>query len=197
MYNMTREQAMSNISYAIENRKRCISLIDTIKEVVKQFDGKVINRRFEEALRAATGGIIKVELRYNLFEISVYATWSGKDDGKTPIHMTTDNNEYYLTSGAYIGETFERYAYFNKNGFEVTKLTESGKHRLIADNLIKTLDKRRAEIETEINNISESLKHIDEYKATIAELENQIKTLNNIPRLVKAYFDLDVTLKYN
>ena len=198
MYFYTKETATEKINAVIENYHRCIALIDVIKPVIAKYDGKVINKKFDIAMESATGARIRWNYFYDSFEIKVLANGYGvPDDGISPYMLPGDDNYYYLTSGAFIGGTFKKERCMRCNGYEVTTITEAGNHRLIAENMNRALDRRRAELEAHIKAIGAALEMVNTYKAEIAEMEKKIDKIQEIPHEVRRIFDLNVTISHN
>jgi len=190
MYHYNKETATLKVNAELENFRRCINLIDEIKKLVGKFDGKVINKKFTTFLREETGGIISVDTNnYGRFEIMAYAGYNGNGNGKFPVR--TRENYYQLLFHAYAGGEFSTNRYIDKNNsWEVTTKTDSGNYRLIAENLIKALDKTREYYEEKIAENQDALKRVDEYAGKLKEIERLEKELNDIPYVVRDYFDL-------
>ena len=193
-----KEQGIQSVNNEIENYRRCITLIETIKTAIGKFDGKIINKRFETALFEATGARIRTEIFYDTFALKVFPISPGvPDDNITPYHYSGCDTEYYLTDGAFVGGTFAKRRYINKNDYEVTKTTDTGKHRLIAENLIKALDNRRAELEARISEIRIALGQVDKYEAMVQEMEKMEKEIRKLPYEIRQWFNLNISINYS
>lgn len=194
-----KEKAIERVNKEIENYQRCIALIDTIKSTIGKLDGKIINKRFETALFEATGAHIRTEIFYDTFALKVYPISPGiPDDNITPCYYSGFDTIYYLTSKAFVGGVLaKRKRGVEKDFYEVTKSTDTGKHRLIAENLVKTLDNRRVELETRITEILTALEQVDEYKAKVQEMEKLAKEISEIPYEIREWFDLNISINYN
>ena len=64
------EDALNLVKLEIENRKEALKLYDGIIEVVKKFDGKVLNKRFDTALKNFDGRL-SYNREHSWFEINM------------------------------------------------------------------------------------------------------------------------------
>lgn len=191
MYYYDKEKATAAVQAEITNYKKCIAIIEEIKEVVKDFDGKVINKRLQTAIQKKTGLYVYVTIAYDKIEITLRGGYyPGVDREKQPTRGL--NDEYYLVNCAYLGGALDKVVYnIDKSKFrEVTTLTESGNHRLNAKNMIITLDERRADFEERIKENKEALKQIDKYLAKYEQMLTLEKEINSLPLPCKKYFDI-------
>lgn len=149
--------------------KDCEACIPVIIDVCKKFDRKVLNKRFADAMQEATKGkfivnnriYVRVDFctRFNDkgFEIQVYA-----------------NGYLYFSF-------FYRYS---KSPDWDTFFTKSpgGKDKLIANSVIKEIEKRDAVLLQQIIDIEKSIPKIQEYIDTYNSMVNNIeKYVHSIP----------------
>lgn len=67
-HNLSFEDATNLIKLEIAGEREAAALCDSVIEIVKKFDGKVYNKRFDTAVNAVNDNI-RVQLRYNSFDI--------------------------------------------------------------------------------------------------------------------------------
>lgn len=196
MYYYDKETATNTVNIQLENFRKCIEIINEMREVIGKFDGKVINKKFETALRERTGEIITVKFSYRRVEIELVATRCGK----SRVHPVESYPYFPLCINALEGGTFES-GYYKENQreqfVEVTEKTPAGNDRLIAENMLTAMNKAVKYYEKRITENSEALKHVDEYAAKVAEMERLEKELREIPNEVRRYFDLNVSVRHD
>lgn len=194
MYRYNKETATNTVNQQMENFRKCIEIINEMREVVKKFDNKVINKKFENALRERTGEIITVSFSYHRVEIELFASHCGG----SRVHPVESCPYLPLCLYALEGGTFETgYYTASKDApyVEVTEKTEAGNDRLIAENMLQAMDKAVKYYEEKIAKNTEALKHVDEYAAKVAEMERLEKELRNVPFEVRKFFDLKVSVR--
>ena len=169
MINM--ETRIAIINKEIEVYESYINLIPTISEVIKQFDNKCINKKFDNALDVAINGedakgnrkfYISTSYGYSgQFEITVHSyNDSVKEisEKEYPNHYRVENNTY----------TFM----ISKDNFEIT---DSGNYRIKVDAIIESLYKSEnillSRIETLKTELIKADEMISEMKRIKAELE--------------------------
>lgn len=196
MYYYDKETATNTVNIQLENFRKCIDIINEMREVIGKFDGKVINKKFETALRERTGEIITVKFSYHRVEIELVATRCGK----SRVHPVESYPYFPLCINALEGGTFES-GYYKENQreqfVEVTEKTPAGNDRLIAENMLMAMNKAVKYYEKRITENSEALKHVDEYAAKVAEMERLEKELREIPNEVRRYFDFNVSVRHD
>lgn len=189
MYYYDKETAINKVKTRINNYKKCLALIEELKPVVKRFDGKIYNVKFDRALKEVCD-YINVDFEYSSFDIKVLTYMNGNGGGrnsaKAPVCMN-GSEYYYLTSR--LGTRAGGY------GICPFEETETGKRRIIADKIIEGLDYQAEYYNRVITENSEGLKHIDEYAAKVAEIERRVKELEEIPHDIKNYFDWNLYIK--
>lgn len=148
--------------------KDCHSCIPVIIDVCKKFDGKVLNKRFTDAMREATTGkfsannlsYVRVDFctRFNEkgFEIQAYA-----------------NGYLYFSF-------FYRYAKSKDWDTFFTK-SPGGKDRLLAESVIKEIEKRDAALSQKITDVEKSIpkikEYVDTYNAMVNDIEKYVKSI--------------------
>lgn len=196
MYHYNKETATNTVNRQLENFRKCIEIINEMREVIGKFDGKVINKKFESALRERTGEIITVEFSYHRVEIELFASRCGK----SRVHPVETSPYLPLCLYALEGGTLGTgYYTASKDApyIEVTEKTDAGNDRLIAANMLQAMDKAVEYYEGKIAENSEALKHVDEYAAKVAEMIRLEKELREVPFEVRRFFDLNVSVRHD
>ena len=149
--------------------KDCKNCIPVIIDVCKKFDGKVLNKRFADAIQEATKGKFSVNQRLYVV-IKFYTRFDAKCF------------EIQASASGYLYFSFF-YSYVDDKKWD-TFFTKSpgGKDRLIANTVIKELAKRDAALLQQIIDIEKSIpkikKYVDTYNTMVDNIE---KYVNSIP----------------
>lgn len=168
---MNQETRVAIINKEIEVYESYINLIPTISEVIKQFDNKCINKKFDNALNeAVNNGKTGQERKFyantkygysGQFEITFHAyDDSVKEitDKEYPCYYKVENNTYTFV--------------IPKDNFEIT---DSGNYRIKANEMIETLKEHIPNICIRIESLQKGLAEADEmiseFKRIKAELE--------------------------
>ena len=185
------EDARNLVQLEIDNRKAALSLYDEVIKLVRQFDGKVLNKRFDTALKK-----IDSRLSYDRSHNSFYIEMSVFDNRHCK-SVKTDSFGYastiYITTNRVRLNTYiQTYAY-GKN--ELSMLYDE---RIVADVLIEALNKGRANIENEIRKLEESESKIEAWKEKCEALKKEMEeTMKEIPYLVREYYDINYRVENN
>lgn len=179
------EDARNLVELEIENRKEALKLYDGIIEVVKKFDGKVLNKRFETALKKVDERL-SFNRRYSCFEIEM----SVLDNNCC---KSTKKDDWGYSCTIYISDN-----YLALNGFLETYSYDKNKkvlldnERIISSVLIESLNKGKKQIEKEIVTFEESLNKVSEWKEKLESLKSEMeKTMKDIPYIIKDYYDIN------
>lgn len=168
---MNQETRVAIINKEIEVYESYINLIPTIEEVIKKFDNKCINKKFDNALNeAVNNGKTGQERKFyantkygysGQFEITFHAyDDSVKEitDKEYPSYYKVENNTYTFV--------------IPKDNFEIT---DSGNYRIKANEMIETLKEHIPNICISIESLQKGLAEADEmiseFKRIKAEFE--------------------------
>ena len=174
---MEQETRVAIINKEIEVYNSFISLIPIIKRVIKEFDGKCINKKFADKLNNEINQIgngeqkprdfyVSTNYGYNMqFEISIRAY----DD----IVMETTNREYPNT---YRIDNKDYTLRFPKEVFEITN---SGNYRVKASGMIACLGNSAKDLLDKINTLQTGLNQADEMIAEIKRIKAAFKAFEN------------------
>lgn len=179
------EDAKNLVSLEIENRKKALTLYPQIIECVEKFNGKVLNKRFETALRK-----IDDNLRYDWngsrFDIEVILNnrciQSVKADG-----YGYANWNYISGLNLTLNSVLYTVSY---NPDDRKMLDENG--RIIAPVIIKALNERKQSIENTIAELEEKLNNVQEYRNKLEALRIEMeKVMSDVPYIIREYFDIN------
>lgn len=178
------QDARNLVELEIQNRKAALKLYDGIIETVKKFDGKILNKRFETALKKVDERL-SYDRRYSCFEINMNLFDNRcvksvkKDDlGYSCVNYISDN---YLRLNTYL-ET-----YSNTNGKSFLD-----NERIVSSVLIESLENGKAQIEKDIDRLESSIDKVDVWKERLKSLEAEIeKTMKEIPYIIRDYYDIN------
>ena len=171
---MNMETRIAIINKELEVYESYISLIPIMEEVIKKFDNKCINKKFETALdEAVNNGKTEqrkfyVSIRYGYagqFEITFRAyDDSVKEitDKEYPSYHRIENNEYTFV--------------IPKGDFEIT---DSGNYRIKADEMIETLKEHGDTIRFRISALYRGLEKADEMIAEMKRIKAEFEAFNN------------------
>ena len=175
--------AKAIVELEVKNRKHVLSLYDKVIEVVKKFDGKIINKRFETALKVIDNSL-RVKRNGTSIDISYYC----RDRYACGRYLLWDYislNNYMNTS-----PTDKRYC--------VVDYDSNGNCRINAEKMIVHLLVRKNDIADEIKSVTEHHKKVEEYEKELEELKAKIETVSGkIPFLLKEYYGLRYDVKRN
>lgn len=172
---MNQETRVVIINKEIEVYQSYINLIPTIEEVIKKFDNKCINKKFENALDEAvnngkTGQERKFYVRTGYgysgqFEITVHSyNDSVKEvtDKEYPNYYRVENNEYTFV--------------IPKRNFEIT---DSGNYRINADAIIESLYKCEDMLLGRIGTLKVGLIKANEMIQEMKRIKAELEAFNN------------------
>ena len=172
MINM--ETRVSIINKEIEVYNSYISLIPIMEEVVKKFDNKCINKKFQTALDEAVNNgnakqrkfLVTTSYGYSgQFEITVHSyNDSVKEitDKEYPSYYKVENNTYTFV--------------IPKGDFEIT---DSGNYRIKADEMIDTIKEHAANISFSIEALKKGLAYANEMISEMKRIKAELEAFKN------------------
>lgn len=200
----------------LNNLETSTKIIDDLIPVVKTFDGKCYNRRFDNALNKVTEGKYNVRcyvpdfgLRQLTIELGFYdySLRSVKGDKYGNNFCTT----YYLPKG------YERVTiaslYSDYNEWTTDRKTNdkfyspsSENHFYIDDNyntrigsekIISVLQEKKKYIEEKIKTLKEKFNNLDEYETKLKNIKAELKALSDdIPYELTDFFEIKIPSYY-
>lgn len=190
----------------IENLNTSVNVIDSIAEVVKAFNGKVYNRRFDNKLEELLAGkelkdkiYPKITLDCNRLEIEL-SFWNNRSfSGKSCC--------YYLPSSydkvriAYIWSDFSRYGDKEENKVYYDEKSEGDKlyfwidsnynYRIKSSAIVSSLMEHKAKIIEEIAMLEEKRQKVQEYVDRLNAIKAELSNLQEeIPYTLKDFYEI-------
>lgn len=172
---MNMETRVAIINKEIEVYQSYIDLIPTIAEVIRNFDNKCINKKFDNALDVTINGenakgkrkfYISTSYGYaGQFEITLHSyndSVREVTDKEYPSYYKVENNNYTFV--------------IPKGDFEIT---ESGNYRIKADKVIETIKEHNANICFSIEALKKGLANADEMIAEMKRIKAEFEAFNN------------------
>ena len=179
------EDARNLVELEIKNRKDALELYTGIIEVVKKFDGKVLNKRFETALKKVDERL-GYNRRYSCFEIemSVFDSRCCKSVNKDDLGYSCTN---YLVDNHLILNTYvETYTY------DKDKKSMLDNERIVSSVLVEALNKGKVNMEEHIKKLEDSLDKVAEWKERLEALKVEMeKTMQEVPYIIREYYDMN------
>ena len=172
MINM--ETRVAIINKEIEVYENYTSLIPIMKEVIRKFDNKCINKKFQTALDEAVNNgntkqrkfFVTTNFGYSgQFEITVNSyNDSVKEisDKEYPGYYKVENNTYTFV--------------IPKEYFEIT---DSGNYRIKADTMIETIKEHTANISFSIEALKKGLNQADEMITEMKRIKTELEAFRN------------------
>ena len=169
------ETRVAIINKEIEVYESYINLIPTIAEVIKKFDNKCINKKFQEELdKAVNNGNITQGRKFYVttnygydrqFEIKFHSyNDSVKEitDKEYPSYFRVENNSYTFV--------------IPKGDFEITN---GGNYRIKADEMIETIKEHIVNICFSIEDLKKGLSQADEMVQEMKRIKAELEAFNN------------------
>lgn len=190
----SKARGVADIKQHVDNNNKLIALIDAIKPIVKKWDGKVINKRFENELRNCTGCYIMVRISYQRLEIETLGiNWYDTDPVRRkmmPIGFAGERGHFFIMDNAWVDG-----AKVPECCYTVTRRTETGKHRIVASEMLSALDARKEQLKKKNEELEASQCKVDEVRQALTLIDETLQKINKMPWEVRKAFDLDYSLR--
>lgn len=186
---MNMETRIAILRKEVEVYNNFINLIPTIYKVIHAFNGKVINKKFNEALDNAVNGKEKREY-YAITEYGYDRNFIIKvhcyNDSIKEVGSNSEYPNWYKVSNS------NYYFCFPKDNFIIT---DSGNYRVIADKMRETIIKEVPKIQSEIETIENGINQADEMISEAKRIKAELEAFNNkydynIRNVMGVVFDL-------
>lgn len=186
---MNMETRIAILRKEVEIYNNFINLIPTIYKVIHAFNGKVINKKFNEALDNAVNGKEKREY-YAITEYGYDRNFIIKvhcyNDSIKEVGSNSEYPNWYKVSNS------NYYFCFPKDNFIIT---DSGNYRVIADKMRETIIKEVPKIQSEIETIENGINQADEMISEAKRIKAELEAFNNkydynIRNVMGVVFDL-------
>ena len=166
---LTKEEAIKKTLQEIDEMQAVNAALPEIKRVVARFDGKVLNKRLDDALKeAGLPGRIYLSTHYeNSWEINFYPDGARSNNYYTVLHGARPSCEYYSPENSFVDE--------NK--------------RISAERAFKIIEAGRVERLQKITAYRDHLETWEVKKAQIETLKKELKILiDSIPYGIRSNF---------
>lgn len=189
----------------VDNLKRTVDLIPTIQNEVKKFDGKVYNKRFENAVLESINIGRKPEetiyFRVSDFDYKrCYLTLNFYN-----YHSVSEGGRNYYLPSSYdtvqicnlctdynIWDTSKNEKYHERNE-SFFWIDSNYKTRLNTSAIVKGLEDERQKILERIKELTEKASRVAEYKARFEKIKADLKDLQEeVPYQIQDIFDLQM-----
>lgn len=186
---MNMETRIAILRKEVEIYNNFINLIPTIYKVIHAFNGKVINKKFNEALDNAVNGKEKREY-YAITEYGYDRNFIIKvhcyNDSIKEVGSNSEYPNWYKVSNS------NYYFCFPKDNFIIT---DSGNYRVVADKMRETIIKEIPKLHDDIETIENGIKQADEMIAEAKRIKAELEAFNNkydynIRNVMGVVFDL-------
>ena len=179
------EDARNLVELEIQNRKEALKLYDGIIEVVQKFDGKVLNKRFDTALKKVDERL-SCNREHSWFEINMSVF-----DNRSCKSVKKDSYGYSCTN--YITDNYLRlnnlvytYSYNPKDNVMLDN------ERIISSVLIEALNKGKEQMENKIKELENSIDKVDEWKSKLKALQIEMEeVMKEVPYIIREYYDIN------
>lgn len=172
MYYYREEDASRLVNAEVAARNKVLSLYGEIIRTVQSFDGKVLNKRLETALKKIDNHLNLDFCSYNFY-----------------ISYNTREFSIISTSGNYL------YLENIRMCFCSNATNEEG--RICADEIVKALYRYMDIIENTVDAIQEKRGLVSEYKNRMLDISNSLNELRDeIPSIIRHYYGLDAYIEF-
>ena len=184
-----KELARKLVMLEIQNRKEALELYDKIIPVIKKFDGKVLNKRLETALKAVDERL-RVDGGYSSFRIEMRPksniVFSDKVDANGYRECAyVDDRELCLNT-----VLFTTLSYYDR------KVMLDEDNRIIADVILEALKSGKKKMEENIADLEANFDKVEEFEKHLEELRKEMEdAMNEIPFLIRNYFGLNYHIR--
>lgn len=165
---MTNETRYALINQEIATYQMYKNIIPEIMEIVREFDGKVINKRLEDALRAHFKDHEEVSV--------VYTQWGTYPDS---LQIVVCARKDYVTENGIAHYIYNRSHRFVFPVTETLTATETGKFRVNADSMKKYTENLMKNLDASIETLQEGLQLVPEMLDEMKTIKNMMEKFNN------------------
>lgn len=213
---MSKEVSKKLWDLYLSNLETSIKIIDDLIPVVKIFDGKCFNKRFENALNTVTEGKYNVRLYVSDFDYKRLTIELGfYDYPLRSVKGETDSNGYCGT--VYLPKGYESVniasVYTDYNTWETNRRTNgkyyspsSENHFYIDDNyntrigsekIISVLQEKKKYLTDKIKTLKEKFNNLDEYETKLKNIKAELKALSDdVPYELTDFFEIKIPSYY-
>lgn len=213
---MSKEVSKKLWDLYLSNLETSTKIIDDLIPIIKTFDGKCYNKRFENALNKVTEGKYNVRLYVEDFDYKRLTIELGfYDYPLRSVKGETDSNGYCST--VYLPSGYDRVnianIYTDYNTWETNRQTNgkyyspsSENHFYIDDNyntrigsekIISVLQEKKTYLKDKIKTLTEKFNNLDEYETKLKNIKAELKALSDdVPYELTDFFEIKIPLYY-
>lgn len=171
------EDARNLILLEVKNMKEVLEMYDSIIGIIKKFDGKVLNKRLETALKSVSNSLY-VDTKFS-FNIEFYCFDRG-------CRSANSDSWIYITKNSIVLNNFLSLNSSNPNN-KNTAVDEN--NRIIADTIIKSLNGGKEYLERQVDRYTDGLGKVEEWRNRMDKIVNDMYELKKeIPSAFRDYF---------
>ena len=180
------EDAKNLVSLEIENRKNALKLYDRVIEVVQKFDGKVLNKRFDTALKKVDDRL-SYSREYRAFEINMSVF-----NNRSCTSVKKDSYGYGCTNYISGSGKLRLNSYLSTYSYDKNEKTVLEEEKIVSSVIIEGLNKGREQMEKEIERLENSIDKVDSWKKKLTALKGEIEAvMKEIPYIIREYYDIN------
>ena len=213
---MSKEVSKKLWELYLNNLETSTKIIDDLIPVVKTFDGKCYNRRFDNALNKVTEGKYNVRCFVSDFDYKRLTIELGfYDYPLRSVKGDADSNGYCCA--VYLPKSYERvtiaslYSDFNDwtmdrktNGKFYSPSSENHFYiddnyntRIGSDKIISVLQEKKKYLTDKIKTLKEKFNNLDEYETKLKNIKAELKALSDdIPYELTDFFEIKIPSYY-
>lgn len=197
-----KEQRDKLIERYLKNLTMAKNLIDTLIPVIWKFDGKVYNRRLDNALKQATEDrqaetegkqvypYIEFELRKLTIKLAFYNHRIAEGGAYLPNEYGEVYIAYHYTNWSDWNTDVKRDFHKKDNG-EFYYIDDNGNMRIQAERVVKELQTKQKDIEEEIKTIKDACEHVEETYNKVENLKAELSSIyDSLPRIVDKIYGI-------
>ena len=181
MNRYSNEDARNLVELEIKNRKEALKLYPEIIKVVEQFDGKVLNKRLETALKKVDERI-SCDRGFYHFEIAFNTINSRSCASVTSPGICNYLQDYCIVLNSYLETYF------------VDRMEESflENERIRASVLIDSLLKGKEYLEKSVAELEKGIDRAEEWRSRIDQLKKEMESIRKeIPYIIADYYGIE------
>lgn len=177
------EDAINLILLENENRKRALETYDLIIPVIKKFNGKVLNKRLETALKNVCNNL-RIESYCGFFIIN-FNCFDNRMCYSSKVDEYGRRNCVYSNLDVIRLNTCVHVYNCNQESISVTDKN----NRIKADVIIESLECGKKRLENEIKENNDALNKVDEWQSRMKKIIKDMQELRSeIPYAFQKYF---------
>lgn len=213
---MNKELAKKLWDLYLNNLETSTKIIDEIIPIIRTFDGKCYNKRFEKALNELTKGKYNVNLYvsdfdYKRFSLDLNFYHLSLRSVKGEASSNGYTSTVYLPSGyerVQIASIYTDYNIWERNRQTNEKfyspssenhfyIDDNYKTRIGSEKIISALNEKKTYLKDKIKILTEKYKSLDEYETKLKAIKSELKALSDeVPYELTDFFGIKIPSYY-